>query len=258
MTDERKMYDSTVARDIPDGIPRSALVAGYVDGNYVTYPMLHEEFPHNRRVSITVTGRFSANVIDCEAGNVSPAQAAHWAHGEHGAGRHPTIYMPESLWDDCKHAVAATRLDPTHDVSWWVAWYGHDGIPDGAVACQNVEGTRAHHWDVSDVRDYWPGVDPPCKPAPHAPQGHPHATHDNWTEKMVRTLPTLRKGTHGPDVRTVQGLLQARGFHHIDIDGVYGTDTADAVDALQHREGLHEDGVVGRDTWPVLVTGEKA
>lgn len=246
------MYDSTVARDIPDGIAANALVAGYVDGDFLTFPHLHEEFPHHRRVSITVTGRLSANVIDCEAGNVSPAQAAHWAHGEHSVGRHPTIYMPESMWGACKAAVQATGLNPAHDVSWWVAWYDHDGIPDGAVACQNVEGTRAHHWDVSDVRDYWPGVDPPHKhtePATH--------TDDNWTAHMIRKLPILRQGSHGPDVRTVQALLQARGFHHVDIDGVYGPATHDAVRAFQDREDLaHVEGVVGPETWATLITGE--
>jgi hypothetical protein len=247
----RKVYDSTTVRDIPASIERDALVAGYVDGNEVTYPALHTYFPRHTRVSITVTGRLSAHVIDCEAGDVSPDHAAAWAHAEHSAGRHPTIYMPESLWDDCKQAVRAHGLDPDKDVSWWVAWYEHDGIPDGAIACQNVEGTRTHHWDVSDARDYWPGVDSVRKHAPAPPA-------DNWTERMIHNLPTLAHGAHNPHVRTVQGLLQARGFHHVDVDGVFGPATEDAVHALQAREDVRVDGIVGRDTWVVLVTGARA
>jgi hypothetical protein len=245
----RKVYDSTTVRDIPETIERNALVAGYVDGNYITYPTLHTDFPRHSRISITVTGRLSAHVIDREAGDVSVEGAAAWAHAEHGAGRHPTIYTPESDWEACKEAVRAHGLNPDHDVSWWVAWYDHEGIPDGAVACQNVEGTSAHHWDRSDARDYWPGVDPPQQ-VPKVPQ-------HNWTERMIHTLPTLAHGAHNPNVRTLQGLLQARGFHHVDIDGVFGPATEDAVQALQHREGVTPDGIVGRDTWTALVTGEK-
>jgi hypothetical protein len=250
----RRVYDSTVVRDIPETIERNALVAGYVDSSYVTYPELAHRFPRHGRVSITVTGRLSAHVIDCEAGDVSPEHAAAWAAGEHSVGRHPTIYTMESQWEECKQHVRSHGLNPDHDVSWWIAWYGHDGIPDGAVACQNVEGTARAHWDRSVARDYWPGVDA-HRPAP-APA--PAPTHHNWTERMIETLPTLGQGAHNPSVRTVQGLLQARGFHHIDIDGVFGRDTHDAVEALQEREGVRKDGIVGRDTWVILVTGAKA
>jgi peptidoglycan hydrolase-like protein with peptidoglycan-binding domain len=253
----RKVYDSTVVRDIPETVERDALVAGYVDGEFVTYPDLARLFPRHGRISITVTGRLSANAIDCEAGDVSPDHAAQWAALEHHAGRHPTIYTMESQWEACKERVRAHGLNPEHDVSWWIAWYGHDGIPDGAVACQNVRGTARAHWDRSDARDYWAGVDGPAKHHP-APAPAPAHHQPNWTEHMIETLPTLRLGAHSHDVATWQGLLVARGFHHVDVDSVFGHTTEEATKALQEREGVSNDGVVGRDTWTVGITGRKA
>jgi len=53
-------------------------------------------------------------------------------------------------------------------------------------------------------------------------------------------------------VRTVQGLLVARG-HHVDVDGDFGGDTDKAVQAFQRARGLADDGEVGADTWTALI-----
>lgn len=107
----------------------------------------------------------------------------------------------------------------------------------GGVSCD---------WDVANFDDYgqWKGGGPP----PHKP---------GWQEAMMRALPTLKAGSSGADVRTVQGLLCARG-HQVAIDGAFGTQTTAAVRDLQRAAKLAVDGIVGPDSWTALVTGSKA
>lgn len=63
-------------------------------------------------------------------------------------------------------------------------------------------------------------------------------------------LPTLRRGSKGDDVRTVQRAL---GFTGSDVDGDFGPKTERAVRAFQASKGLQVDGVVGKNTWAALL-----
>lgn len=64
--------------------------------------------------------------------------------------------------------------------------------------------------------------------------------------------PVLRRGSKLRDVvARLQLTLQGLGFT-IDIDGAFGPVTEQAVKALQEKQGLDVDGVVGADTWRVL------
>lgn len=74
----------------------------------------------------------------------------------------------------------------------------------------------------------------------------------SWTENLVNNLPTLSVGSTGEDVKTVQGLLGARG-HGVTIDAAYGPVTRSAVTAFQHGKGLAADGVTGPATWSKLL-----
>jgi len=75
----------------------------------------------------------------------------------------------------------------------------------------------------------------------------------NWTETIVNKLPTLKRGATGEHVESLQGLLMARSHPEIKIDGSFGDSTEKAVRAVQRWGGLHDDGVVGPSTWPVLL-----
>ena len=67
------------------------------------------------------------------------------------------------------------------------------------------------------------------------------------------TWPSVRQGDSGEAVRSVQYLLRHRGRTELTPDGVFGPMTDTAVRWFQTNNGLTVDGVVGSQTWPVLV-----
>jgi peptidoglycan hydrolase-like protein with peptidoglycan-binding domain len=69
---------------------------------------------------------------------------------------------------------------------------------------------------------------------------------------MAKNWILVETGRTGPLARTVQYLLGANGFH-VTIDGTVGPQTTSAVAAFQTEQGLTADGIVGNQTWPVLV-----
>ncbi|MEV7011532.1 N-acetylmuramoyl-L-alanine amidase [Streptosporangium sp. NPDC051022] len=75
------------------------------------------------------------------------------------------------------------------------------------------------------------------------------------TEALVKQLPTLEKGDHGWDVKTVHHLLIARDYGGLDgVDDTTFTAAHEAgVKGLQAAAGLTVDGIVGPRTWPVLL-----
>jgi peptidoglycan hydrolase-like protein with peptidoglycan-binding domain len=61
-------------------------------------------------------------------------------------------------------------------------------------------------------------------------------------------LRVTRPAMRGALVKEVQRRLRALGFHAGPIDGIYGPQTAAAVQGFQMSEGLVSDGEVGRVT----------
>lgn len=59
-------------------------------------------------------------------------------------------------------------------------------------------------------------------------------------------MTTLRKGSKGEEVKTLQRLLG------LAVDGVFGMYTEKAVKEFQLKNGLSADGVVGTKTWEAL------
>lgn len=74
-----------------------------------------------------------------------------------------------------------------------------------------------------------------------------------WQETAMQALPVIGQGASGPAVKTAQGLLIARGYDNVTVDGVFGPQTASMIRVLQSRAQIAVDGRVGPQTWPVLL-----
>lgn len=64
--------------------------------------------------------------------------------------------------------------------------------------------------------------------------------------------PTIKIGSKGAAVKTLQSKLNASGFWLGSGDGTFGALTQQAVYALQKFHGLARDGVVGPKTWSAV------
>ncbi len=79
----------------------------------------------------------------------------------------------------------------------------------------------------------------------------------NNTWKTLLTLPQyplLREGNRGAYVRFLQQLLESKLYPLGNIDGIFGSQTLNAVRSFQSANNLAVDGIVGPNTWAVLAT----
>jgi hypothetical protein len=69
------------------------------------------------------------------------------------------------------------------------------------------------------------------------------------------TLKQLEKGDKGAQVKTLQQLLEAKGYScgKSGADGDFGSNTRTAVRNYQRENGLVADGIVGANTWGKLL-----
>jgi hypothetical protein len=67
----------------------------------------------------------------------------------------------------------------------------------------------------------------------------------------MENLPLLRVGSRGEDVAALQQFLASQGFQ-IDVDGIFGPQTGQAVAQLQQRLGVPVDGIAGPQTYAAI------
>lgn len=154
------MYDAVTVSNIPS---TAEMVAGYVDGNYANYSEMKSRFPDAIVVPITVFASDNeGTVLDVEQGDATPQESVGWVQKRRNAGVDPSVYCDTSNWANVRQAFQDAGVREPH---YWIAdWTGSPHIPDGAVACQY---SSPGPYDVSEVADYWPGIDP----APHSGNG---------------------------------------------------------------------------------------
>ena len=68
---------------------------------------------------------------------------------------------------------------------------------------------------------------------------------------MATTYSQLSYGSKGSDVKTLQELLNQNGYS-LDVDGIFGSKTQEAVKDYQTKNNLAVDGIAGNETWGSL------
>jgi hypothetical protein len=225
---------------------------------------------HPGAVRIDQDGRASdttADIADVEAYAVTPAEAARWLidarvgyHGSVRPGqRNPGIYCNVSTCPSVNDALVAAGF--TSGVPLWLARPGLTmdeagaliGTTTGVFVIVGVQFADRGAFD-SDVFDSaW--LDTVSSGAPEPPVT-PSAPEGNLD---MANMPELAQGATGGPVRTLQGLLVARGYRLGNtgaagdgIDGDFGNLTHAAVVAFQEFSHIAADGIVGPVTWPLL------
>ncbi|MGR6319819.1 L,D-transpeptidase family protein [Micromonospora soli] len=72
------------------------------------------------------------------------------------------------------------------------------------------------------------------------------------TVAVTSSQPTLRQGSRGAAVTTLQRRLTALHYDVGGVDGIFGPSTYHAVVAFQKVNSLSRDGIVGPRTWTAL------
>lgn len=84
-------------------------------------------------------------------------------------------------------------------------------------------------------------------------ESHPAIAQNSPVPMPRFDRPVLRAGSQGEDVSQLQGILKLLGFYSGVVNGVYDSLTAQAVTQFQQAAGLKPDGVVGMETWNLLL-----
>lgn len=70
------------------------------------------------------------------------------------------------------------------------------------------------------------------------------------------SMPYLAKSGYistGEEVKTVQLLMNAMHYGDLEVDGIFGSATDQAIKKFQKSRGLDQDGIVGQDTWRYML-----
>jgi hypothetical protein len=130
------MFDAVDVGQIPGG---ASSVAGYVNGNFVTYNKLCDMFPNAHHLSIAVTAEADADALDVEPGDAVSSQAPAWYQRQKARGvARPVIYasvsrMTSEILPALKQAGIALP-----EVRLWSAHYTYSAHLCGPGSCQQM------------------------------------------------------------------------------------------------------------------------
>lgn len=69
---------------------------------------------------------------------------------------------------------------------------------------------------------------------------------------ITASAAVLQQGSRGSDVTTLQRKLKNWGYYSGSVDGIFGSQTREAVRYFQRKNGLVVDGIVGKKTLAAL------
>ena len=246
-----------------------AVLAGYVTGtDGVDWPAHYWTdlatkcglFRYDQTPALNLFGSGAADGADIERGAGVLSDAITAARNREAHGWDSYFYFSQDVLGDARQAVAASGLKRVRFIvaNWsdsraaaeafiaanpdvvGVQWASPQSNPD--TICPGTSKTLAElNVDLNVTQAGFFALHPVPPPPP-----------PNWTEEIVKELPTLAQGATGADVRSVQGLLTARNYSTA-IDGIFGPNTNANVRSFQAAHGLAADGIVGPNTWPKLL-----
>jgi hypothetical protein len=243
----RRMADTCYPANYPPGMD---LYASYVDGSCAS--------ARSDPVRISSIATDAGNVGDCEPGNPSWGTWIGWVRRRRAAGVDPTIYCIDdgqdegsNFWKGWHHrdGVAAFGVASVAEPHWWVAHPDGDStMPSYAVA---VQYGYPGPYDLSIVRDYWPGVD--LDPRPDPP-GRPLLLEESGMHLIISPNDTL-----GGLPFVIPDLYEAGGDPASEIRsswvGVCAQDVDTVVDVMAWRQDGSWIGDTGDKTLKAPVQG---
>jgi peptidoglycan hydrolase-like protein with peptidoglycan-binding domain len=266
------VFDAT--HDNIGALPKGAQVAGYTTGTGTHIRWTDADFAaHPGAVRIDqdpLASDPTADVLDIEAGAATPASAPGWVRRALASRisqtrpgqRSPAVYMSQSRVAEVVNALTNGGIGS--GVGLWIAHFGLTQAQatqmvltgGGPFPVIGVQFRNTPAFDVSVFSSDWLATgsqQPPTVPA--------------WETTMMNVLPTLQQGAQDRPgqvffVRRVQALANVIGTvnnlppaANLTEDGTFGPVTTAAVKAVQQMFGIAQDGIVGPQTWSVLVTG---
>lgn len=73
---------------------------------------------------------------------------------------------------------------------------------------------------------------------------------------LLDACPTIKINARGNITKLIQERLNSVGFD-LNEDGIFGQKTKKAIIIFQQNRNLHQDGIVGKNTWKYLLSGKK-
>lgn len=236
------MYDATPQG--VDAIPADAkAVAGYVDGNYKSFPELVARFyPHAHIVSIGVFLGHLAEFTDVEQGN--PINTPELVRADYEHRKAHGVWKPGYYGDtEHMHSVIIPGLTgvPDSDYRLWLAeWDGTNHIPPGYAAKQKSGGIRTSRgsFDVSvvDVQRFFP---------PEVHHKLLHKPHLPGKVKGVITRPHKKVAAGISTGGLATGIIALLNTQlHVHINGTEGAAIATAIASLM--AAFAPNGYIGK------------
>lgn len=162
------MYDATAPDTIPPNVPPPDYTMGYVDGDWPSYAAMAAKYPRAIPVALSAipgsTTAPTAQGWDGEAGDYSPAQAAHFSAAKLVLGVVPFGYCSWAAWHEYQQAHVDIGVNP-NEVDWGLAAYPGIGpvVYPGSVFHQFIDHGP---YDESVVVDGWIPGRPVLSPTP--------------------------------------------------------------------------------------------